>query len=376
MTYISTREMLASPVVTRVIRTLATPDSYFQNFFGLGPDSSNIQDISGHDCSWDIFETTRSLALYRAPGTGPAARQPYPIGNVRCTIPRAHMKLPLLDEQIFRLRRLGQGPDQVDRQGQSYVLRQQTNMSQEFKNSREFLIRCLLKGTMGLLLSGDGWIPVAGGSGTFDVDFQVPAGNKNQLDMLGAGDIIGTTWSNAAADIPTDCIQVNTAFKQLHGRPLRHAFISSSTFQAYVMTNTAVKAAAGTANRVWQSWGPSRYVNSDGQRDAGFEVVLNALPWLTWHLYDSVLTVNGTSTQLVTDNHVHFLPDPDPSWIGGFHGSEIVRENKLSSGEERFGMQAWSEAVTQPSGFELIGVDNFMPALYVPKCVTDSTVVF
>jgi len=375
MANVSTRELLSAPVVTKVISTIATPQQRIQNFLGLNPGSAAIEDVGGHDFSWDIFETTRELGNFRAPGSGPGTRKLNPVGHVQARIPRVHEKVMLTDEMIFRNRRLGGNPNEVDRTGQQYVYKQQEIIAQRFRNTREFLCRSVLKGGLGLKMTGEDWVPTEYGSGMFNIDFQVPAGNKSQLDMLGDGSIIDASWATASTDIPTHCIKISEAHQRLHGRPLEHAWIRSGTFNSRVLQNDKIKAAAGTSNIVWKSWERSTYVDPVfGNRDAGFDVVLHALPWLTWHLYDGVLTVDGTITPLITADHVHFLPSPDSSWIGGVNGSEMVRETVVQAADERFGMQAWTEPSTQPSGFELLAVDNFLPTLYVPKCITDATV--
>lgn len=373
---VSTRDLFSSPVVTKVIRTIANPQTYFQDFFNLGPDSSIVEDISGHDASYDVFENTRQLANMRAYGTGPGTRKPQISGHVFARIPRMHEKVMLYDEMIFRNRRLGGSVGDVDKGGQQYVYNQQRIISQRFRNTREFMISRMLRGGFGVLNTGEDWIPVETGSGTMDVDYKIPAANLTTLNMLGEGAIISTLWSTLTADIPAQCASINRAFAQLHGRPLRHVFIDTPTFQTYVMNNTKVQAAAGTANKVWQSWERStRPGAAPGHSDAGFEVVLAAIPWLTWHLYDGVLEVNGTTTQTVPTGHAIFLPDPDASWVGGMQGSEMVREDKVSASVERFGMQAWTELSTQPSGFELLAVDNFLPIPYVPTCIANATVI-
>jgi hypothetical protein len=54
-------------------------------------------------------------------------------------------------------------------------------------------------------------------------------------------------------------------------------------------------------------------------------------------------------------------------------GSEIVMENVMDDGQERFGMAAWTEKSTQPAGWEIIGVDNVLPVLYNPAAVAYGT---
>lgn len=366
-TNVSTRDLFATPNVTRVVRTIASPQDFVQRFLRLAPDNAvNVENRSGHDASWDIFNNTRELARARAPGSGPSTRKRQPAGHVFARIMRTHDKINMNDEEVFRTRNLG--TNMVDVTGQAYVARQEKYLGQTFRNAREFMCSRMLRGSFMVKQDGDDWILCDSG-GVFTVDYQVPAGNKAQLDILGEGSIIDASWATLSTDIPKQIMGINRAFGIKHGMPLRYALTNTKTFQAYVMNNTKMQAQAGTANTSWQEWRRSDYFNREGEQDTGFVVVHKAIPWLTWLLYDGVLDVDGTTTAIIPDDYVHFLPAPG-EWVGGFNGSELVRENKLAAPQEVFGMHAWVEPTTQPSGQELIGVDNFLPVPYVPTAVT------
>jgi len=376
MATVSLHELLSAPVVTRVISTIKTPQSRLQGFFGMGAGGNNINPVGGHHAGFDIFDKTRTLAHGRAPGTGPSTISPNVIGHVPVTIYRAHEKMPLLEERIFRTRPLGGQWGDVDNRGQRYITSQEEYLAQRFRNFREFMLSRMLRGGFGLLASGDDWIPVETDAGTFNVDFQVPAASKTKLNLLGAGDIVGTSWATVAtADVIGDCLEINAAFEQLHGRPLRHVWCNSTILQ-YLLTNTGLKNAGGTANIVFSSWNQEVTRSAEGIPGTGHEIVFRALPFLTFHVYDAGLTVNGTYTKFFDDTHAVFLPDPGADWAEMLEGSEIVAENRLDPGSERYGLAAWTERFTQPAGFELIAVDNAVPALYIPTCVAYGTVVY
>lgn len=369
---ISTRELFASPTVTKMVRTIVSPQDLLQRFFGMAPDSSQTKKVSGHDASWDTFENTRQLANMRGPGSGPGTRKIQPAGHVFARIPRMHEKVHLLDEHIFRMRQLGQNPNNVDTLGQQYVVEQQSIIAQRFRNTREFMVSRMLRGSFQVKQDGDDWIPCDTG-GVFTVDYQVPAGNKDQLNITGAGAAIGATWATTSTDIPTHLATIKRYFAQTHGMPLKYAIINSKTFQSRIMANTVMQAQAGTANTSWEEW---RVNNTPGQNgEQGMDMVRHkAVPWLTWILYDAQLEVDGTVTDLIPDDKVVFSPEPNTRWVQGWEGSEPVRETRMAQSEERFGMQAWVEPTTQPAGFEMLGLDNFLPALYIPKAIAYATV--
>lgn len=374
---VSRTELFSAPVITKAIKQIATPYERLQRFFGLQMDSPNIEDRRGREFGYDIENPPRELANARSPASGPGTRAPVAASHVTARCPRLHDKIMLIDDLISGQRVLGAGPDQVDRSGQAYVLRQQRYLGQMFKNAREFMVSRIFRGGFGVTVSGQDWVltEIGAGGNYFDVDYRVPASNKTQLNMLGAGNLIDTLWSTLSADIPKQLANIRAASQQQDGRPIAHAWCQSYLFHQYVMNNTVIQAQGGTANQAFLSWEKSTYTGPDGTQDTGFDIVLRAIPWLTWHTYDAVLSVNGTLTPAIATGHVAFCPTPYPDWVGGFNGSEMVRENVTQTPVERTGFWAWAEPRTQPAGEEIIAVDNFMPALYVPTCIKDATVL-
>jgi hypothetical protein len=376
MANVAFHQFFSSPVVTTSISRLATPRARLGNFWGTNIGGPNTSDVGGIQFGWDIFDRVREIAKGRPHGTGPSSVAPNPVGHVSATAYRAHEKVHLAEARIFRTRGLGQPWGSIDVRGQRYVLAQQERIAQRFRNHREFLISRLMRGGFDILISGDDMIPVDTGNGHIAVSFQIPAGNKSQLDMLGAGDILNVSWATVgSADIPTDIIQINAAFEQLHGRPLRHAWCDGATI-LYVMNNAKMQSLAGTANRVFQTFTPSGVVGPDGIQDTGFTVVFNAIPWLVWHVYESGLDVNGTYTKYWPTGVVGFTSDPDPGVVEWYEGSEVVAENVMDPGSERYGFAAWNTRVIDPAGFEMKALDVGLPVLYIPKAIAYATVVF
>ena len=63
----------------------------------------------------------------------------------------------------------------MDVNGQNYINRQLEYMTQRFRNSREFMISRMLRGGFGVKQTGESWIPVEKGAGTFDIDYSLPS---------------------------------------------------------------------------------------------------------------------------------------------------------------------------------------------------------
>tara|TARA_Y100000310_G_scaffold302852_1_gene340633 strand:+ start:342 stop:1496 length:1155 start_codon:yes stop_codon:yes gene_type:complete len=380
---ITIQQLMQTPVITRVVSRIRTPLSLFQNFFGMAPGQAASSNVSGRHLGWDIFDKTRLIAEGRAPGTGPATVQRKSVGHVSAVAYRAHEKITMLHEEIFRTRPLGQQFGVVDLNGQSYVNQQISYLTQRFRNSREFMISRMLRGGFGVLQSGESWIPVELGAGTFDVDYNIPATHKAQLDLGTGSDIIGTTWLSAGADVVGDVLAINKSFERLHGRALRHIWINSTLFGS-LLSNTGLQAVGGTAYRIFDSLSARQMKSEEGIPDTGFDVVFRALPLQTFHVYDGVLNVNqltdsdttANTSLFVPDTNAIFMPEPSNDWCGWINASEYVKENVMDAGNQVFGFHSWTTNVIDPAGVELKMLDNGLPVLYVPKCIAYGTVVF
>lgn len=382
-TGISLFQLLSAPQITRVISQIKTPQSRLQFALGMQLGGPNIEQIGGHFSGYDIFNKTRLMAKGRPPGTGPATTQPQAIGHVPVTLARFHEKIPLLEERIFRTRPLGSNFGMVDIRGQQYVTRQEKHLAQLYANAREFMCSRMLMGGFDLIAQGDDWYPVdsvgttpTSTGGTFTINYQIPAGNTGTLDPLNTGTpIIGANlWSNSATDVIGQYMQMNAAQEQLTGRPITDTWVNSGTLQ-YLFKNAGLINAAGTANTVWLSYERTQYVGPDGVQDTGLEVVFKGIPWMKFHSYDAVLQLyNGQTTKVIPDNRAIIIPAVDFDWCAYQAGSEIVAENVMDQGSEHFDFHAWTTRVIDPAGWELKGVMNGLPCLYVPGAVFFPTV--
>lgn len=373
---VSLQQLLSSPTITRVISRVKTPQTRLQEFFGMQPGGPATNPAGGSVHAYDIFDKTRKLATGRSRGTGPATIAPNKVGQITVTLYRSHEKIPLLDEKLFRTRPLGSNWGNVDARGMAYITKQEEYLAQRFKNMREFMCAQLFKGGFGISFSGEDVVPVAIDAGHKNVEYFGPSNEHNGqtssaipgLTIGGQADIIGASWATASTDIINDVLQINAGFEEVHGRPFRHVWLNSTTF-APLMENTQLASAAGSANTIFNNFGPTDYRSIDGIPDTGLEFIFKAIPWLKWHIYDAGLDVNGTFTKFFPDNYAAFCPDPSSDWAEWVEGSEIVRENLMDQGSERFGMTAWTTPCIDPSGFELKALDNGIPCLYVPKCL-------
>jgi hypothetical protein len=359
---LATSQILAPKTIEKAISQLELPGTSLQTLFGWGIGGTNVARHGGRNFSYDVFNVTRKVATGRVPAQTLAIAKPQAVRTVSATFPRAAEKIELLDEELLNRRPIG-GPGAGLDRAEVFVTRQEAYLAQRFANLIEFQTAAMLRGTYSYASDGDLLRHGFSGSET-TIPYQVPAGNLTQLDMLGGGNILNADWATAGTDIPAQLHAINAAMIQLTGMGLAHVLLTSVGWQK-VVNNTKVKDQGGSAGPAFERL----------QRvSAGeFTAVLRGLPWLTFHVIDYGLEIyNGTSevfTKLIEDDHAAFLPEPSPRWVQYLEGSEFVTEGPNGAKHERYGFYAYAFPTHDPSGWELCGVFNGIPALYTPAAV-------
>jgi hypothetical protein len=77
------------------------------------------------------------------------------------------------------------------------------------------------------------------GSGGSDVSFGIPAGNLNQLNVDGSGNLISASWATGSTDIVGQITRLKVAARKLTGYPLKHVFYGSNIL-GYLLGNEAI----------------------------------------------------------------------------------------------------------------------------------------
>lgn len=386
----SLHELLQPQVIIDVISRIREGQGRLQRLLGMHLRGKNIQPIKGRYATFRIFDHDRVPAMGRAPGTGPAVVSAQPVGQVHVQMARFHEKVVLDYESLGNLSPLSGPNAQVDAGGQDYIHRQEMRLAEHMNNAAELMVAGMLRGQFYMKYTGENLIPyLTVPSGNYlTIDEQIPAGNKSQLNMLGAGNIIDVSWDNQAAPILKHLLGIKAAFAQLHGRPLANVLVNSSTWY-HVINNTEVRNTAGTSMTPFETYDYHDEKDLDGEPTNHYVAVLKGDPTVQWHIIDDVIAIDGTDpsysggtatlTKLVADNTAVFLPSFDSIklWAKMCHGSEYVVEYpNVQSPQERQGLYAWSKYVDQPSAVELITLLNALPVLEAPKHVAYGTVVF
>lgn len=363
--------MLHPYIVQDRIKTLIVHNTTLQSHFGMGLGGGLRRQHPSRSGVLDVFDETRNLPTATTPGTHSVTRARFPVAQIPYVIPRSAENLPMPLEEINQLRPIGGPAGEIDELGARYIMDQETNVRQTYVNLTEFQVSAMLRGSYSYTQLGDGfWHGYSGGN--YTVDYQVPSGNKTQLDMLGAGDIIGTSWANAAAPIIRDLLQINAALIQLTGLGLRDIFVTSAVW-GNVITNTEVQNLAGSSNNPVQNF----------TKDATTETAtatLSGAPWVTWHINDHGLAIGAPGsesfTKLIGDTAAVFLPGFTVQLAEFRECPEPVVDPVSQQLTNQYGEYYYHKFTDDPVCYEFHSRYNGLPLLKIRNSVVYGTVVF
>ena len=359
--------LLQPSIVNERVSRLKVTNNTLQVALGMQAGGPAVRKTASRRGSYDVFNDTREVATMRLPGASAATVARQPVGNVTFTIPRSAEKVPILLEEVNQLRAIGGPVDGVDELGEQYILDQERIQKQRYTALREFQIASMLRGSYTYTQSGDDLVHSFSG-GTYTVNYRVPAGNKSQLDMLGGGDIIGTTWSNAAAPIVRDLLQINAAMTQLVGMGLTDVWVSSVVW-GHIITNTEVLNLAGSVNNPVKSFERNMDTN-----EAVAE--LNGAPWVKFHITDNGLSIGGVFYKLISDTLAVFTCKMGNDIVSYYECAEPILDPGTQRTSNEYGEYYYYKAVDDPVQYELHARFNGMPVLKVPSAIACGTVVF
>jgi hypothetical protein len=398
--FISLHDLLTPQVILKAVSRIRKFQGRLGRWIGFQPNRFNPDTVSLEGpnvrygdtrfASFRLDDVTRVVAKGRAPGTGPASVAPNPVGDVRVSCARFHEKVRLLGEFLGNLSPIIGPNSQIDTGGQSYIARQITHLAEKYNNTIELMTTGMFQDNLYFQLSGDNLLPTIGAPTApnlgFQLPFQIPAGNKSQLNLLGTGNIIQIGWQTSGAPLLKNCLQIQAAMTQLSGYQPRHFWINSLMWYN-VLLNAEVRNTAGSANTPFAQYTEKAEMAMDGMPQPEFSATLRGLPWANWHIADDVLVLGSdidptwasapsaaTFQKVCPDNTAIILPEPSPDWTEMYHGAEYISENAGQPMTLKRGYTFWKEWVTQPSCIELIALMNCIPLLYVPKAAIFATV--
>jgi hypothetical protein len=356
-----------------VVNQLKVQTSVLQDLFMMGPGQANTVQRDGDKFNEDVFNDVRTVPSAVAPGADYPQSAANPVGNFSSSAIRVADEIPHTGNRLHMLRAIG-GSDVVrDTQGRRYLTEQLRVQKGRHSLLRDAAIGGILRDSLYLKPSGANLLPTFTSTGAVQVLTQIPAGHKSQLNVLGGGDIIGTTWSNAAAAIVTDWYQIADAAAQESGTVPTVWLWESATWAACILANTQLLNLAGTSNQIWIE----NTVDNRGLR----RVVLAGMPDVTHYIYDGVVTLDGSTVKIVPANQVLMFPAPmaGQEWFQMIEGSDDYPINGDDSPDvTAFGMVFYFRKDGSKTSSVILQRSNdlFIPFLRIPKAVYAPTVVF
>ena len=253
---------------------------------------------------------------------------------------------------------------QLQARGQVEVDRQTAGFRSLFNNLRMSAIFSIFR-FGAIYFDGDGHLlPTSTGAVT-TVDFSVPAGNKDQLDVFGGGDIIGASWATAGTDIIGDMHALKKAARKLTGYPLRNAFYGENILD-YLLGNDKLK----------------EFLNRNPAMQTALIAgdIPNGLFGLNWiPFYEAFYKDSGgTLRDWWGGDIICFTPNASPDWWDWLLGSyEVPTELGIASDASAalanfsttHGMFSYASITTDPPGIKHNAGDTFLPTLKVPGAI-------
>lgn len=265
-----------------------------------------------------------------------------------------------------------------DNMGEEQANYQSAEFKRLFSNTR-------IAATMMALFAGKIFVDSAGNilptstGAAYTIDFGMAANNQNQCNSL-----IGTTWSNAAAPIMSDLLNLQKRAAQLTGYEIKHAFYGGNV-PNYIASNTLAE------QYLIRNPGMNQKFLDTGLIPNGFGGIEN------WHYVGKAFfnDKNGTNQSIgsisggsgTVDDMVTFTPEPSPDWFEIMEGSfpvptSIVPQmgadaaTMLGNVSEQFGMFSYAQLAMNPPQVEQFAGDTFLPVLKVPDSVFQAIVKF
>jgi hypothetical protein len=385
-------QLLRTPIVQGVRSRIAQNGTVFQRFLGLGPNTATEPAIAaGHQrFFWEYFDHTRTVGGVRPYNSGPGKPIPKAAGIASGVLMRFYESLDFDANKVAGYRVQGKPIGYVNSNGAAWIAKQMKYLFERHQNQLEFVCSRMLRGGFDIKLrqaaagqtGGNSHAVVESGSGDIAVDYQIPANHKSQIALLaGATNVITATWATASTDLILHHANMRLVSERETGMVLRHGWINSTNY-VNLVNNEKLRAAGGSAFKVWDMVQTARIPTLDGMRESGETVEFRGLPGWTYHVYDGVLNVDQDRDSLAEADSSLFIPSdkviwtPDPGdWAGKYIGKEVVKEDAASQMKEVEGFHHWKRQEYKPvPRWELHLLDNYLPVLYVPKAVYYATV--
>jgi len=388
---VSLDQLLKRETILGTLERYRSPGNAFCQYYGLGILAPGVQQIYGITGQYDIFDGTRSMAYFSAPGAPPTRMPRKQLGSVPITVPRMYLAAELLEQNLYGTRELGQNPQApITGRGLTYFKRQINNVRTRMDTTHEFMATRMIMGGFAMkpLVAGSTvLVPCEKGDAAAIVtnDSKVPPSHTGTCGGLFP---VTDSWDNPATDIIGQLMELQVTAARENGRAITDVWINGTTAK-HLFKNDSLKQANGIANRIFSLLNLSKEIKQ-GQKvpDTGYTVQFGALPQYLFHVYNQGYVLPGTGEDLasqistanwrkfIPDNTAFFMPPPDSEWFGMVQGSELMRWNNLqATAEEVLGFGMGDEWAIEPPRVDKKMLYNGAPAIFEPLAVYSATVI-
>lgn len=331
----------------------------------LPPGFLNVTDrVEGKTGEYTMFAGTRETARIVTYGSPARQRTMTGVKKVPVSLLHTFESLPA-DPTVMMQLQSEDSPVKQD-MGRQTIARNLADFGMRFRNLRVSCVYSIFKYGAIYFDAAGNLLPTSSGA-YYTLDFQIPAGNKGQLDILGDGAIIGASWATDATDVIGDIRAIKKAARIKTGYPIRHAFYGANIPQ-YLLSNTDI----GTLIHASPSLSEA-LANSPSELPPG-------LLGLQWHPIDDAFFIDsaGDDQSWFSGDEVVFTPDPSADWWGVMEGTfpvpttcDIVGDMMaaISSFTAVQGAFSYAKANHNPPGIEHFAGDTFLPLLKNPWAI-------
>ncbi len=295
---------------------------------------NSTQKVEGNRCTYKKVEGTRKTARLVQYGGPSVTRGLSGVSEVPVVL--AHTFEHVFHNPNVLHNLLNLQNETRQKLGMSEITRQTVEFKQLFTNLRvAAVMSAFLKGAV--YFDVDGNLLPSSSNAVVSIDYGIPAGNKTQLDVLGAGSIIGASWATAGTAIHKHMTSLKAAARQLTGYPITQAMYGANVLD-YFLGNTKLSAIINRNARYQDAF-------SQGEIADGF---LGIKKW--WPMEEAFFVDEDGDTQnLSTATQIVFFPDVSLEWYDLLEGSYAVPTDLGSVSAD--GVGALSNIMLKPGMF-------------------------
>lgn len=196
------------------------PDAFF----------STTEDVMGDRARNITLNGTRQVATVRPYGSPPRQTERLALGNEDIRLLHSIESMPVSTE-LYTLFQQFDSYEPARQMASQVLAHDAENFALRQANLMTAAVQSML--SFGKLwFDADGNLQTSSSGADLEVDYGVPAGNRNQV-----GGIIAASWATAATNIVTQVTNLQTYAIQLTGHPLKYAFYGKN-IPGYLANNT------------------------------------------------------------------------------------------------------------------------------------------